>query len=182
MPRAIVFRLVGCSLVSLAACSPPEPPPPPGERPPQSTPFVAPGVRCPPVRPADDASVADDAEVVGVGVAGRARAYLLKALAPTTSHVVNDLVADVPVTVTYCDRTGCVRAFTDNSRGNPLDVWAGGYHNGLLLKIGPVFFQQDSGESLSPGQKFPYRRLEYQRTTWKAWKAAHPDTEIFTGR
>jgi len=178
----MLFLLGGVLLLNLTGCSRPAPAPVAGEKPRmQDTPFVVPGVRCPPVHPAADANLADEEEVAGVVVAGKPRAYQLKAMKHMFRHVVNDLVAEVPVTVTYCDQDQCVCVFTDDSRGAPLDISSGGYRNGFLLKVGGSFFEQESGRSQSSDAKLPYRRLEHERTTWKAWKAAHPDTEVYTG-
>jgi hypothetical protein len=133
------------------------------------------------MQPALSATLPDDAEIVGVVVNGKARAYLLKALAPLDHHVVNDLVAGVPLSITYCNETQCLRAFTGKTAGQPLDIWTGGYANGLLLKVGSDFFEQQSGKGLSPGTTFPYQDYPHERTTWKAWKEAHPASEVYAG-
>jgi hypothetical protein len=70
-----------------------------------STPFMAPGVDRPPAVAADEATVPDDAEIIGVTADGQSRAYLVSALSGMTTHIANDLLGDVPVSVTDCDRT-----------------------------------------------------------------------------
>src|SRR5207244_3603110 len=55
--------------------------------------FEAEGILRPPTVKADDAVLADDEEVIGVVVDGRARAYRLEALRRPPFHIVNDLVA-----------------------------------------------------------------------------------------
>lgn len=145
--------------------------------------MVVPPLRCPRVHAADDAKLADDDRVVGVVAGGKARAYLLSVLSTMRYHVVNDLLGDVPVSVTVCDRTECVRTFTDKSRGKPLEMSQMGYHNGLLLRIGSGVYRQSTGEATRPGDPaLPYRTTEHQVTTWKKWREAHPDTEVFTGK
>jgi hypothetical protein len=139
----------------------------------------------PPVHPAAAVDLPDGAEVIGVVVERRARAYLLTALAPVDHHVVNDLVGATPVTVTFCDQTRCVRVFTDEARGRPLDVWLGGYKDGgLLLRVGGVYYYQASGEvPLKPeAAPLPHRRLAHELATWKVWRQAHPETEVYTGK
>jgi hypothetical protein len=147
-----------------------------------STPFTAPGVMRPAVRPAKSAGLADEAEVIGIVVGGKARAYSVQALSSTNRHVVNDLVGDIPATVTYCNRTRCAGVFTDARRGRPLDVWLGGFYGDqMLIKVGDDFFGQESGKPQRPGAVFPYTRLTHQLTTWKAWRLAHPDTDVYVG-
>jgi hypothetical protein len=149
-----------------------------------STPFVWQGVRQPPTLSAARASLADDDPVIGVCAGGQARAYSLRALSAMTGHVVNDVLKDVPVSVTYCDRSRCSRVFTGPGRGAPLDLDQGGLHQDrLLLKRGGVFYYQDSGETLAPGggPALPYEAHPFERTTWKAWREAHPDTDVYVG-
>jgi hypothetical protein len=191
-PRAWVFGVVlALGLAGYESQSAPEPGPPTpgtapaggGSAPMLPTPMISPGRNCPPVYTAEDADLPDDAWVVGVVVEGEARAYLLEALSPMMSHVVNDVVADIPVTVTYCDRTDGVRTFTGDADGGPLDVWQGGYFDGLLLRAGNSFYQQGTLTSITPNAApFPYEPLSHEETTWKAWKEAYPDTDVFTGR
>lgn len=149
---------------------------------PNATPMMAPALRCPRVHPADAVHLDDNLRVVGVVAGGRARAYLLTALSPMMGHVINDLLGDVPVTVTFCDRTECVRTFTDDSRGQPLEMSQMGYFDGLLLRVGSGSYRQATGEATRSGIKpLPYRTLAHTVTTWKKWRAAHPDTAVFTG-
>lgn len=63
--------------------------------------------------PAERVRLASDAEVLGVSLNGKHRAYWLEAMGgKPTVHVVNDLLGNRPVSLAYCDRTGCVSAFT----------------------------------------------------------------------
>src|SRR5262249_40673622 len=71
--------------------------------------FNAPGIDRPPIVAAGDAGLNDNEEVIGVDVRGKARAYRLSALLDRQHHVVNDLIDGVPVTVTYCDLSNCLR-------------------------------------------------------------------------
>ena len=91
------------------------------------------------------------------------------------THVINDVVGQVPVTVSYCNRTDCVRVFTTGDDSHqPLDVGVGGFADGkMLLHLAHRNFRQDSRE-------IPLPSLEFERTTWKSWKTAHPDTDVCT--
>jgi hypothetical protein len=105
---------------------------------------------------------------------------LLKALAPEENHVVNDMIQGQPVSVTYCNRTGCVRAFTQDS-SEPLDIGVGGYHEGLLLNVGDELYRQKTGVAMSGDKELPFSILPHEMTTWGSWRMNHLDTEIFIG-
>ena len=63
-----------------------------------------------------------DQPVIGVTAGGRHRAYLVRALSlGAKSHIVNDVVGGVPVSVTYCDIYTCTRLFIEASA--PLAHW-----------------------------------------------------------
>jgi hypothetical protein len=175
--------LSALSLLALAGCS--GPPPPGGAAatmgtPMQSTPFVWPGIKEPPATPAAEAKLADDEEVIGITVKGRARAYRVAAFKSMTRHVVNDVVNKKAVTVTYCDRADCVRTFTAN-RDAPLPVMLGGYRGEMLLRVGDEFFEQKSGKSTYSDRVIPYADLPHKRVKWGEWKKAHPDTDVYLG-
>jgi hypothetical protein len=143
---------------------------------------MKPGIRQPDIVPAARVRLADQAEVIGVTAAGEHRAYALSAFPHPTSQLVNDLIGDVPVTVSYCIKQKRHRVFTSDQRGSPLDVWlvnAGG-EDDLVLKIGEFSYSQKSGQPLQQGaQPLPLKELPATRTTWKDWKHAHPDTDAY---
>jgi hypothetical protein len=137
--------------------------------------FSLPGVTTPPHESARATRAPDGAEVVGVCVNGQYRAFCLSEMGSPHTHVVNDVIDQVPVTVTYCNRSGCVRVFTkaDDSH-RPLDVGVGGFSNGqMVLQIDHKNFPQNS-------DAIPLQEMEFERTTWGEWKSAHPDSEICT--
>jgi hypothetical protein len=129
--------------------------------------------------PAAEARLADDEVVGGVVVGGKARAYRLGAFKFVAYHVVNDVIDNTAVTVTYCDRYGCLRAFAADG-DEPLPVGVGGFHDGLLLRIGDSDYRQKTGRT-ADGKELPYRTMPVERTEWGAWKKAHPDTDVYIG-
>jgi hypothetical protein len=146
-----------------------------------STPFISMAIVRPDVHAADAVDIDGDELVVGVVAKGKPRAYVLKAFRKIIGNVVNDVVDEIPVSVTYCSRTDCVRVFTDVVAGKPLDLRQGGYSDGLLLLSGQYYFQQRTGRSLTPNVDFPYGLLTHEVTTWAKWKQANPETEVYTG-
>ena len=98
------------------------------------TPFIMPVVQQPEtVRAADATTITDDAQVVGVTAGNQHRAHAIKTLTAANNHVINDLIEGVPMTVTYCDRTGHVRCLTSTEQVAALDLQVGGFKNGQML-------------------------------------------------
>jgi hypothetical protein len=146
-----------------------------------------PAIDTPTVLPAASARLPDEAEVIGVSAGGRHRAYAVSAMRPRRAHVVNDELAGVPVSVTFCGVTGCVRVFTDPDEEGPLDLAVGGLDSrpgrqGMVLRAGASRYRHDSGQPFEAGAvPFPYEDYPYLRTTWGEWRRAHPDTDVFVG-
>ncbi len=150
-----------------------------------STPFIWPGLRTPKVVKADEADLPDSDSVIGVVVHGKHRAYYAKAMRPITHHVINDLMAEVPVTITYDDRLDVARIYTSEKTGRPLDVELGGYFEGaMVLRIAGRFFRQDTGLYVAaPGLEGEpaLSSMPHTRADWKTWRTTYPETDIFLG-
>jgi hypothetical protein len=129
--------------------------------------------------------LADGDEVIGVVVEGRPRAYRLGALEYPPWHVVNDVVGEVPVTIAHCDLTGCTRAYAGEPGSGPLDVGQAGLAKGeMVVKVDGVAYWHRTGmpvESAGGAATLPYREQVWTRTTWRAWRGAHPTTDVFVG-
>jgi hypothetical protein len=149
-----------------------------------------PVVQLPPVFRADKIRLRDKTQVIGVSAGRRHRAYLIEALVPLETHVVNDLLGEMPVTVSFCDRKECVRVFADQNAHAPLAVSVGGWVSdrkskagSMLLRVGEDLYRQDvaqpvDGHAAGP---FPYVTIPFERTSWKEWYGAHPDTDVYVG-
>jgi hypothetical protein len=150
----------------------------------QNTPMIRPGLRMPATIKAHEADLADDESVIGVTADGRHRAYRVKAMRPVDSHVINDLIGDVPVTVTYDDRTDFSQVFVGDTNGRPMNVDMGAYFNGMLVRVGTEMIRQDTGRAMAePGKEGPQRLtiMAHTRTEWKAWRTTFPDTDVYAG-
>lgn len=173
------------SLESWVLPQPLSTPPPPTETPSDFMPGITwGGTSLPSTLPADKAPLDEDTPVIGVLVRGKSRAYLLEALQRgPKSHVVNDVLGTVPISVTHCDISGCTRVFTGDSPGQPLDLSVAGLKDGgLVLKLGGHRYYQETSESLDEnGTTLPCSEYPAQLTVWKEWQQSHPETEVYMG-
>jgi hypothetical protein len=145
-------------------------------------------IELPPTQSAAAVDLPDDTEVIGVSAGSVHRAYVLTAFCDGPErHVVNDALAGIPITVTYCDLKDCVKVFTDSQRDTLLHIAVGGYigpfvRGTLLLRVGTRCYRQDNGKVVvGDAVPFPYAEAAYERTTWKEWRRLHPDTDVYVG-
>jgi hypothetical protein len=138
----------------------------------QNTPFIGEEIQLPESVNADAADLQANEPVIGVVADGIARAYSIKAMSGMSSHVVNDVIGTTPVSVTYCDRTNCARAFTADTPGQPMSLAVGGFSDDEML----VRYQEQMYKQSSPD--IPLTEYECQITTWNAWLEQHPDTKV----
>lgn len=174
-----------CCCVAAGCGNSPEPgansaainPPPAAETPSTGhadTPMILPGVT-PLLIPADKATLPDDARVIGVSAGGVDHAFSVETMSRMYSHVVNDLLGTQPISVTYCDRTDCARVLTREPGTEPIPLDLGGWMQGsMALRYRQKFYPQ-LDESL------PLQNHDFELTTWKAWRDAHPETLLYIG-
>ena len=185
MPRFAALLLT--AVIACAGCAKnaeQQPKTQPEERPLRvAAPESAPPIRTPPVKQTDEVSLPDDFTVVGVVAGGKPRAYSLKALSAGDGHVVNDLLGDVPVTVVYCDFSKTIRVYTDATRGKALELAQVGHSKeGLLLRHASRIYEHKSGKPpVGDGPALALKTHEHEETTWKAWRARHPKSEVYVG-
>ena len=158
--------------------------------------LAKPGLTEPPTYKAREARLADSEEIIGIVVKDKSRAYVVRAFEGHLHHIVNDLLYDVPISITFCDITHCAAVFTCRMRGRPLDLIMGGMASRhMLLMVGEDRYYQDTLEPYLPGKlpsafspdgtatpgHFPFERHSFTRTTWQAWKEDHPQTDVYVG-
>jgi Protein of unknown function (DUF3179) len=140
-----------------------------------STPFIVPGIRQPAMISVAEAQLPDETRVVGIVHGTEARAYTVNSLSRMMTHVVNDLIQDVPVSITYCDLSDCARVLTTGTRGTPIDLWTGGFTNGQLQ----LRFEERQYTHMS--EELPLEDYPFTVTTLKEWRESHPDTLVYVG-
>ena len=124
---------------------------------------------------AADVDLPDETQVIGISSAGTSRAYAVHALSSMSSHVINDLLEGVPVSVTYCNETRCARVLSTERSDEPIDLWTGGFVNGQLI----VMFESRTYPQTS--QELPFHDHPFTLTTWKEWRESHPETLVYVG-
>ncbi|MCA9179608.1 MAG: DUF3179 domain-containing protein [Planctomycetales bacterium] len=147
-----------------------------------------PAVTTPDVLNHSRVAIPADAPVLGVVVGSESRAYLLEALAMVQEHVINDVVGGEPVTVTYCNLSGCSRVLTTNNThtsseqpADPLAVSVAGLFDVGTLEA-TMAVELDSKVYAQDSPELPLRNYPHLRTTWGEWLTAHPDTVVFIGQ
>lgn len=126
------------------------------------------------------ATLESGAEVIGVSVGINHRAYSVKALSRSPEHhVVNDLVGSKPITVAYCDLSGCARVLTSSEHTKALTVGVAG---AVELPEGVEMLLVVNGTKvLQKSQNMPFDDMPFSKTTWHEWRSKHPDTLVYQG-
>ena len=139
----------------------------------------------PPSLAANEAKLQPDEMVIGVEVGGKAQAYRLAAFELKSGYLVNDLLGGVPVSVAYCDKSECLRVYSDPRGSEPLDLKvAGVLNNEMIVRHGGTMYFHKSGKEVEPGDgspTLPFALINPTVTTWKEWTAKHPDTSVYIG-
>lgn len=135
-----------------------------------------PGVTKPKFANARSTKLPDDESVIGVVVKGKAFAFAREALLNPDEHIVNLLIDDTPISVTYCSMRDCARVFTRESGAEPIDLHVGGLDvsNQLVYLLEDTRYGQTSEEI--PLEDFPFEWM-----TFGEWKQQHPDTLVYGG-
>jgi len=83
----------------------------------------------------------------------------------------------VPITATYCVLCDFARVFTKSGHsGKVLDVGCDSeLHEGKMMLL------IDDQGFLCDADDVPLDDMPFERMSWKAWKAEHPDTDIYIG-
>jgi hypothetical protein len=126
-------------------------------------------------------AIADDEFVLGLEVAGEARAYPLNMLGNPGSEVVNDTLGERPVAVTFCGLCETPLVFSRRLDDRTLTFYVSGtvVESNMLIK--DVETRSGWVQLLGKAIEGPLEGKELQEypcvwTDWKTWRAAHPAT------
>lgn len=127
--------------------------------------------------------LSDEDELFSITVDGKTRTYPLRVL--VWHEVVNDMIGDQAVVMTYCALTGSGVAFDpgENSDGSKREFGV----SGVLCNSCLLFYDRAS-ESLWSQLKMmgvskdfveePLEQMPTRRMTWEAWRNEFPDGEV----
>lgn len=127
----------------------------------------------------------DNAFVVGVEVAGEARAYPHNVL--WWHEIVNDRVAGVPIAITHCPLTFSSIGYDPDGfePGKTVELGV----SGRLFNSNLVFYDRSDGtwysQLLGIGTKgaalgTPAPRIHVWEMTWAAWRIMHPESTVLS--
>jgi len=122
----------------------------------------------------EEVVIPEETMIIGVEVDGQFRAYLPGGMNSMDQHILHDDFNGQPITVTYCDKSDCARAFV---RGDldPDQIRMGGFNGkAMWLLIDEERYIQEAAEL--PLEDYPITRV-----TWESWKSMHPETTIYVG-
>jgi hypothetical protein len=123
--------------------------------------------------------------MIGVIVRGKPRAYLVDAMRDLRQSVVNDVVANRPISIVYANDVDALRVLTarrweDDARrpfevSKPLDLKIAGVVGGVLrLSFNEREFEFDAERKALTD--FPFARC-----TWETWRNAYPECDVYIG-
>jgi len=126
-----------------------------------------------------------DEKIIGVVIKGEARAYPYGVL--NWHEIVNDTVAGVPVSVTYCPLcdTGIVFSREINGRVTTLGVSGKLYQSCLVMydrKTDSLYSQPWGMGIMGSGTNVALKRFPAVKTKLGAWLKIHPDSKILSAR
>ena len=125
----------------------------------------------------------DDDRVLGLLHNGRAKAYPIAIL--NWHEVVNDRFGSRPVAITYCPLCGTGAAFAAEAGERRLKFGVSGllYNSDVLLydRETESLWSQLRMQAISgPAKGQRLQPLPLNHTTWRAWRAEHPDTLVLS--
>jgi hypothetical protein len=136
--------------------------------------------------PAGEAAYLEDDELVfGVEIAGDARAWPLRIL--DWHEMLNDVVGGVPVTLAYCSLCGSGILYDARVPGRDEPFVFG--TSGLLYRSNKLMYDQATHSLWNQftgrpvvgpltGSGIELEILPVAITTWRDWRAQHPDTKV----
>jgi hypothetical protein len=124
-----------------------------------------------------ETSLDDQDEVITLKIGEQHYAFPKRWMKGMGEHVVSEKYEDLPIAVTYCNESECVRVSQGLVGEEKLDIMQAGLDAGhmAILVDGKLFLQE--------AEDIPYSAYPFELMLWGKWKTNHPDglvlTEIF---
>lgn len=127
--------------------------------------------------PAKEAELADEEMMIAIEVGGQHQAYWIRDLSQPGSHVVNDMVGGLAISITYCDQTDFARVFSDPGTDKPLKLRTAGWmQKQLALQVGSPDHIHLHDDKTIPLDDYPFVRVPFGQ-----WRSEHPDGLVYVG-
>ena len=124
-----------------------------------------------------ESSLDDQDEVITLIIGDQHYAFPKRWMTGMSEHVVSEIYEDLPIAVTYCNESECVRVFQGQVGEEKLDIMQAG------LAAGHMAILVDGQSFLQEAEDIPYSEYPFELMLWGEWKTDHPDglvlTEIF---
>ena len=122
----------------------------------------------------DETELPGDAEVIGIEVNGRSYAFPKRFMMGVGDHIASEVLDGLPVTVTYCNESECVRVFSNRQSSSRIELEQFGLINeGLAVKFQGKVYAQESSD-------IPLEDYDFTVVSWLEWKAANPSGLVLT--
>jgi hypothetical protein len=139
--------------------------------------------RNPLIVPAAEAKVGDAELVIGVEIAGVARAYPVNLMWGPESETLNDAIGGVAVATTWCPVAHSAAVYERTVGGRTLDLGTLGLELGVFKlydrQTGSKWSQVSGAAESGPMSRRTLKKRESMLTTWGQWRRLHPETSVF---
>ncbi len=127
--------------------------------------------------------VRDDELVLGINLNGDKRAYPFQIL--VWHEIVNDIVNNNPVAVTYCPLCGTGIAYERTINNEPVEFGVSGllYNSDLVMydrKTDTLWDQVTGRAIIGELTGMRLKQVPIDTVTWEDWKKLHPDTKVLS--
>ncbi|MBT5125076.1 MAG: DUF3179 domain-containing protein [Planctomycetaceae bacterium] len=118
------------------------------------------------------ANLDDQDEVITLNIGEQHYAFPKRWMNGMSEHVVSEVYEGLPIAVTYCNESECVRVFQGQPGEEKLDIMQAGLaagHMAILVK-GKSYLQE--------AENIPYGEYPFELMSWGEWKTNHPDGQV----
>ncbi len=132
---------------------------------------------------AAELQIHDEDFVIGVELAGEARAYPINMMGKPESELLNDTLAGRPIAVTFCGSCQSPLVFSRQVEGHTMVLFLSGelFSQNMIMKDSETGSEwvQLTGEAIEGPLKGDWlEELPAVWTDWRTWRERHPDTTV----
>ena len=121
-----------------------------------------------------ETSLDDQDEVITLNIGEQHYAFPKRWMNGMGEHVVSEIYEDLPIAVTYCNESECVRVFQGMVGGEKMKIMQHGLADGhMAMLVDGIPFLQEA-------EDIPYDEYPFELMTWGEWKTNHPDGLVLT--